>query len=389
MSAVRGKTTTASTQGSFAPHSRGDAEVSLGVADESPELDAALAHWDLTTADLPGIEDAWRERFSALDEPPAESVGRAAASVLRLGDSLSDWSRVSIERTQPLTVVVEDATTEDDNEDADGVTLRFVVTDEDDVQRLLAAAGNESRMRERAALASYRQDLVEGKRPVWEVLADPYEVAVAQGEAARLAREAANLRFAAESAADFEAQYAALQNNIAEGTIPAAERWALSRAVLVRRDPALPWSEGGEITHLSALETAIALAKTTREHERVRGALKDAEALPPDSPLRQFLLAERPEQSYQTTEGKGRSKKTVVHTYRPVSDLVKEDKSAQENYSRALRRSENVQARLDKARAAHAEAAQLHADLETAAAAAREQLWSMGWPGDIADLPRA
>lgn len=49
--------------------------------------------------------------------------------------------------------------------------------------------------------------------------------------------------------------------------------------------------------------------------ENVKAMIKEAEALPEDSPLRKHLLDDRGTSSYMTTEGKGRNKRSVRKTF--------------------------------------------------------------------------
>jgi len=103
--------------------------------------------------------------------------------------------------------------------------------------------------------------------------------------------------------------------------------------------------------------------------------------------LRDYLVGDLPEQTYRTTEGTGRSKRTVTRTFKPRTDFQqKADKAAEDAAKFPAELAETrrrIQDRIDTNRKEIRDSEQATRRLEQLA----EQQWALGWPGDPADVP--
>jgi len=378
-----------------AKHNARPGSMLSGASVADAKLLDALALWGLTPADLPGIEAAWTARFSALDEPEPESSVRAAAAVLDLDRDYSGWSSARVlesgGRVRVEVVVIDTDEDEDlvfEREDAE--TYHLIVPEGPGADRVRAGVANDEAVKQRRHLLAEQGAFADGTRPVWHLLANPVELE--ELDAARLdaeltcrrtshpAQEARTFGRDWESAREGAAGAAAPTSVPYQTVLRAPAAWvqpeeqyvnALGRTITQKRPR--------EMRVYDVLRTSLNFSAASAAHERLARAVAEAEALPAGE-LRDFLLADRPERTYTTTEGTGRNKRQVPHTYRPKSELVKDAESAAERFGRERPKYEAMRADLTAWGRLHDEAILAH-DVALAQRDAAELAWrGAGWP---------
>jgi hypothetical protein len=354
-------------------------------------LDAALAHWGLHESDLPGIRAAWDATFSG----PADVVPEHETDVLRRLDlALADEGDLRVRWVNPrsngtivvLVVIGGDADNEDD-EDDDELTREVTLGGEQMRAFLIAQEGRAERER-LTELRALARRYATGELPVWFLLNAPKRGVLyrAQNLANMAARSARTVEATAEN-------IQRMQNAL--NTLTPLDGKLMTSTIGFARgvqswDPAKRGYNDASEVSLSSLNSVIEdYTEAKPKAEALSAALAEAEALPHGA-LRDFLLAECPEVTYNATEGTGRRKRTVKRSYRPTSDLVKEHRNAATALERVTARRDEIQRKLTV----------LVADGEPLVAAARakrdetaadlQRVWATGWPGtpETAPAPR-
>lgn len=375
----RAKTTAKSTAGSYAEKSRSAPELSLAAAEVPIELDEALAHWGLAADDVPGIAEAWAERYGILDTEAPESAEAVAHRELELEKLHDDITETRVSRDGDSIIVT---VTSDD--DYDYETFRYVATGATK-DRLAAALESAPELHTRWALSTERDGYIRGTRPVWHLLADPEELSNTEREVEERERAARRVSLAAGRGYDFREYDKVLREALETGDTSTIKK--MLTVQLSPKDPASVWERDPERLRRQPMRLNSAF-DTLRNHRRAQeklttlnGAMAEAQALP-DGPLKELLLAERPEESYQTTEGTGRKKRTVTRTYRPRSELVKEHESAVKRAEQLQQEALDVESRLAEWRAEHEESIAVSQAAVAGRDAAVAALHQLGWPGD-------
>lgn len=349
----------------------------------SSTLDAALAAYSLTTDDLPGVAEAWGERFADLALPVPETE---VATLCRLRPNLAEWEHVSVDDVTPrsdgtLTVEVDGRIEEDERSMYTCDTLSLSA---DEAIQFLRARESVAEVRRLNGLRIDAEQTSTGEMPVWWLLATTPNVSYRHSEARRrLGAARMSLEHLEEHSDHIEQLQAALDT---QTPIPEAQQKAFRPASGYARGVKPLGSTGTSFNDKDVVRVDIVsriardLSERTPKLTALQKALDEAHALPAGA-LREFLIGERASRSYETTEGIGRSKKKVTRSYTPTSDLVSEHRTALEAHTRAsadrdeqiarlavLR--QEVGPKLDAARTRVAEA-------ESEAAL----IWAEGWPG--------
>lgn len=404
--------------GQFVTKPASESGVDLSAWTDRPgslvRLDEALERYGLDADDVPGLADAWQERFGVLDRPRPDDVASVMTRVL--GDP--HWGRVRGPHLMAPDVAAPQgwrAVTDPDR--LDGEDLHAVVT----VSRGDGEYEMYDRLRQHPQYV--RNDQVEygGAQFVFKV---PDEVLDAL-PGALLNREAAQ----GWDDADAEARSFAKPDNppwqalAAQGDVDAVgdqlrnarrgqmpdwqrsrltetlnKQQVLSAAVEGKGVPAehtdlvaeVPAADGGFGRDYGA-QSLAKLSKDRQEaHERqarlavLRTEIESGAVSPA---LREHLIGELPEKTYQSVEGTGRRKRTVTKTYRPTTDFRQQEADAERDVARydkeyrevsqALSDSvESATALLDAARAADEKVAELE-----------EKSWSLGWQESWGQVP--
>lgn len=306
--------------GQFAGNSHDEAQSLTGVPFERTSLEGALEPYSLSPGDVPGLEEAWADRFHGADREPVflKDVAHESAGI----PESYDVDRVAKDpKTGIYAVTASEYSTYDDDDDRDLFKDQlFFVTDPDAVARMDAVDDDEERRIRDARMTLER--IKSGKRTPWSIL-DEERYASAQADANRTAFGETSHRRAEESQRTFEENWS-LANASADGE--KIDWQAGNREIAGVSRPRY-----GEVGAPISVRIAADIIRDERQRqdkrERMESAMAEAQSLPA-GPLRDFLLAERPERTYNTTEGTGRNKRTVPKKYRPTSDLVSEHKSA-------------------------------------------------------------
>lgn len=374
-----------------------------------PGVDEALERFGLSEDQLPGIRKAWEKRFDKADDPLPQSIESATLESLRIdtvgrdrgtsiqhnddgsldievttrngggnrecfcdndpetiGDPEDGCLAAVNERMQDSKYYVSDA---DDDFDATYADFNFHVPAGDDASRILNAESNQAESQAIARQRVERDEILSGRKPVWSLLSDgrlpgrisskPEREVMREGE--RLDKRESELEFltnalGGEDVSDRD-KYRRIE--VSEGVTTTVHdvAWAGERYRLAQRK----WSE-------------------------IAPAMEEAKNLP-DGKLKDFLIGERAEQSYPTTVGKGRNKRTVMKTHTPRSELTREFESASQLMKESTERYEKVKETIGAGRAALAEQRKDHAFDVTAAKADLKTAWAAGWPGMLKDVP--
>lgn len=232
----------------------------------------------------------------------------------------------------------------DDDGDRTYATYAWSVP-EDRVSDALEGLSNRDQVHARQRLEEEFSRVESGQIPPWSHLATEEQKSQFRSvspEGIEAAEKAAD-EFGSKAAAVEQALEVLHGRSGAEFNIPAL-KWNLHYADAPAKGDVAPMSflrkERNRHDDEQALQElpqrARALSAKAPAKAQAEQMLAQAEALPA-GPLRSWLLDERPERSYQTTEGTGRKKKTVTKTYRPKPELVKTVDEAREGYERAAK----------------------------------------------------
>lgn len=386
-----------------------------GVAENSPGQkpyceehrqwrDEALHRHGLNVEDVPGLADAWDEHFAELDEPEPLTRGSFAQHALedvsfgrlRGGPMLdtakeafdgSHWvpgdygladddpvilvhtrngggnrecwevdpdddcgcSGCSMDQMAAHELHVADWDDSFDSTYAD-IVFRVPEGTEDQARRLLEDPDQDDveLSRRQGVLAREAEEIRRGEAAPWSIMGD-------RGELKELRRAAGSYpvpdwwREKAEHAVAANSQV--LDAIDGKATVPDDQTFEVEqfgrRARIARSSVA---------EKISTYRSAV-----TREASASR-AMAEAQALP-DGDLKKWLLADRPEQSYRATEGRGRKMRVTTRSYTPKAPLVKECEEAQSDLERSRKEVDRLRFELTPVRDEYA-----------------GQLWAHGWP---------
>ncbi|WP_433673820.1 hypothetical protein [Microbacterium gorillae] len=343
-------------------------------------LDAALAAYQLTREDLPGIEDAWAREFGDLDKPMPET---ARDVIVRLHPKFASWTELNLDDFTPqpdgglaVRVLGQRA---DGLEDYEWVS----VAGEDVVAFLMARESYEERTR-LLRLQHCAEAYSTGAHPIWWLLASGnvpqrrrgmiHERDAAVAQAARLTERAARI-----DALQHTLETRTLISDAAEGQFPFAVGYARGIAPLSCDEKHRVHERAVRVDTVN--DIARDLTKYIPLLAQLQNALDAAHALP-DGALREFLIGERDPKTYSATEGTGRRKRQVKHSYVPVSDLVREHRNASDGHARANARAEEMLERLGWLRTENDAALTEAEERQLSATAELAWIWGAGWPGE-------
>lgn len=408
--------------GQFAESARGEAAIELTpevtekpVADIRASREKALGLYGLTDADVPGLAEAWDEHFASLDRPTARTPEVIAWEAV--SDSIRDFpdSSVSIEPAKYFAHGHDDVGTFDlvavaeidghcqlnecyceDEENGDddrcvatawdrssgslgvesgydGARIAFRLTPEQ-IQEASAAADDSSlrelQIEQRNRLSEMLR-IEGGNQAPWSVIADPDEVKQLQQD-----------RLAASHRVPHDYEIKNLEQEL-QRISPVFEAYDKGEKI-----PAFPgfisvpsqYGNNDTTTAHSGLSRDVQERREAVERHRVASAaMREAQALP-DGELKDWLLADRPERSYQATEGTGRNKRTVTRRYTPPAPLVEEAGSAAKAEARTQHVDRVMDALRDRAKDHRDRMASVDA-LKAERDAAGYAVWSAGWTG--------
>jgi len=279
----------------------------------------------------------------------------------------------------------------DDHLDEDTDTLAL---DPEQARELILARENEARIRGYKQLIAERNAYTSGRCPVWWLLTGDPTAASAQNDTARAAtRHAARERT---RAVTFLGQLNLLIRAIDERT-PISREQELEFGTVSGHSrgvkPLSPatekgtWGEDKRAVRVDEVNRLAAdLAKTTPEFERMEAVHAEASALA-DGPLKEYLLGKRAPVTYNTSEGTGHRARPAKRTYTPVSELIRDHRSAVQHHEAALATKKDIMRRL-RLILKEATAQEKKAAKELTAAQKRwADAWAAGWPGARTDVP--
>jgi len=362
--------------------------------DNPKHLGDALDAFNLTTADLPGIEEAWAARFGVLDQPEPEDE---KAVFRRLHPEAAAWDTLVINQFIPrsdggITVTFE-FTVDDIEQDGYPDDCGSVTFTAEQGRELLLARENDTKVHTYRRLLEERTAYATGATPVWWLLAeDTNPQYTLQSAGSALVRARRQLEGAQTRVDQVERLRQALETTT---RLTPEEEKEFSTVHLYARgvkptSPAVEKDRWGKderaVTVDEVNRVAEELAKTTPEAERMTAVFEEASALP-DGPLRTYLLADRDPVFYETTEGTGRHTRKVKRSYVPTSDLVSEHKKAVKRHANATKERGSLRRKLAAIRKESAAEVKAATKVVKAAEADRDAAWAAGWPGTRTKVP--
>ena len=311
--------------GQYAENSHDEAGMALSSEPEtSASLTTALSRYGIEPSDVPGLSEAWTERYGngeSVELPPShESVARDAGVID------DDDEVVGVKKDSKSGFYILDVEYEGD-EDYDFYNSESrVISDPDDIAAMDAVVlgDREEAVRHQAEL----QSILNGQRTPWSVI-DPSGYADAENEAQQARRKVNSLDLAERELREYDAAW----NDV----LSAAKAKDPDRIPFGKKlrgtNPSARWGSPEADTDMrNAAQTLIRREKRIERHRYMEEAMEQAQSLP-EGALRDLLLTKRPESTYNTTEGTGRNKRTVLRTYTPKSELQSEYDSAFRNVS--------------------------------------------------------
>ncbi len=305
------------------------------------ELLSALDAQGLTADDLPGIEKAWAARFGRLDGPAPEDTIAVLRRLFPDADILSDED-AHVETTAPvrgggIKVTVEvDGRWDDVLDEIVGDKAHDFTLDTAQADQFLTAEENYAERRAYAALTTERDQYISGQRKVWWLLSkNPAETAdkhqYAKNDYQRALSRLETLEGNRKVVTHLE-ECLAEAKPISEKIVSVLPGTSHSRSVTPATYPTAEqrdhWGKDKRAVGVRDVSELITkLAEALPKAEQMEQAMAEAQALP-EGPLRDFLLATRPEKEYFSTEGRGARAKRVRYTFRPESELVEKHKKA-------------------------------------------------------------
>lgn len=418
-------------RGEFGSVTRQDAKVAVEEPSDPPlhdhraDRDEILAKYQVEPEDLPGFVTAWDERFAVLDEPapltPAtvcdEVIDGHPLGRLRGGPTL-ETARQAADRDSLFDpsahgladddLVVEIYTRNgggnrehyDEDDDDPSSTASVMesfpqhpnyITDWDDdfdstyatillrvpdshVKRAIRATSDtpsqELEHRQSRALQEIRA-MRRGETAPWSILAEEEAVSAKNLELRNARRNAMDTWERDRIETEMAAERSIVNAMDAGESVP-----EFPGTVQVTTDR----GQSTRVGHANVQRSINTVRSAEAELERMQRLHTSAENVA-DPELREWLIGERPEQSYNATEGRGRSKRTVRKTYRPKPELLEKLESAR----RADKIADGARTELQSIRD-HLES---HRDRMAADRAARQnvaridaELWGLGWNGE-------
>lgn len=353
----------------------------------TPTLDAALAVYSLTRDDLPGIAEAWEERFVALSQPLPETEEEV---LTRLRPNLSGWIGLSVDDVIPRSDGTLEVDVEGEVEEGDRQMYtcdRLALTASESV-KFLRAREDAATRRQLNALRSDAEHTAAGAHPIWWLLADEPRISSRHSAAARaLANARGRVEHLQSHLGHIEQMQTALDTHT---PIPEAEQKAYPTVDGFSRG-VKSFSAAGKqaiIIRVDILSrNASDLGRHVPELARMQEAIDAAHALPAGA-LRDYLVGEREAQTYLSVEGTGRKKKSVKRTYTPTSDLVKDHRRAVDLHARAATERDKSVKLLAELRAESTPLLQAAQERLAQAEANVAAVWAEGWPGGDTPEPR-
>ena len=371
------------TGGEFAANMHDEAAGTMRGRPASEAFEDALNQWGLSEGDVPGIGSAWDERFAMLNDDTIVGAPVIAAQALKLHDRYEIEGNIQVDRRGD-TAEVEFEDYGDGDEDDDGyryrnpTTYRIPITDPEVNAKVLAALDDQDRVNQRDALLRESVRYRRGEAPVWHLLADPDEVAAASKELSEAIRSRQD-KYAVESAEAFDGSMSRLREIVASGALTQDDYRANFHAKL---SPKVGGEHSGErgMDFNSTAKSLIENKRRIAKAERMEEAMASAKALP-DGALKDFLIGEREERSYNTTEGTGRNKRTVVKKYTPESELVSDHESALKARASSMKEVAEIEEKLSAWGTEHAESRREYAAREVRHQEALSAWRNLGWTG--------
>lgn len=416
-------------------------QILAAPAGDNPTLVEMLDRYGLTVGDVPGLAEAWQERFGVLAEPEPPTVERLTNQLMGspewgrhrggpwlevLDDTREDGTRSYTTEEppgpdEPLVLRVhtrngggnrecwhdEDAVTDehglvdgcvgctneklqqhpwyltdrDDRFDCTYADFLFQVPDEHR-EAFVAAADTAAFARRWDSAHAALEAIRAGKAAPWNILATAEQITAHRDHVRELTRQliAPWRREQVEAEIGQTDEFAGLLAGAPEPNDRQNPR------IQIQDDSK---ASGARFIFRSDVVKAGVQAREARERAGRFARLRtEIESGGLSDELRDYLVGDRPPTTYQATEGSGRRARTVTRTYTPVSDFRQnEQKAVDDNrrYGATYREVEQLivghQAAL-RDRVARADAAQ--AQLDTVM---REGEWALGWPGASADVP--
>lgn len=138
---------------------------------------------------------------------------------------------------------------------------------------------------------------------------------------------------------------------------------------------------------IQILDRIRSAAKSAGTLVHMRGMVEEAEELPADSKLAKYLLGDRGQGSYNTTEKRGRRNVTVRKVYDRGSKLGEKLKSADRVANDDLKRLQEPLKGIREIITAQLEAKAKIEDIKLQITELEKLSWAAGWPGEPEDLP--
>lgn len=366
------------TGGEFAANMHDEAAGALRGRPAPEAFEDALSQWGLSEGDVPGIGSAWDERFAMLNDDTIVGAPVVAAQELNLHDRYEIEGNIEVFRRGDMAEVeFEDYSDEDDYGYRNPTTYRIPITDPEVNAKVLAALDDQDRVNQRDALLRESGRYRRGDAPVWHLLADPDEVKAASRELYEVRSN--QDKYSMERAEAFGNSMSRLREIVASGEFTQDDHRANFNAKLSPKVGGKHSSERG-IDFNSTANSLIENKRRIAKAERMEEAMASAQALP-DGALKDFLIGERAERSYNTTEGTGRNKRTVVKKYTPKSDLVSDHESALRARASSMKNAAEIEEKLAAWGTEHAESRREYATREVRHQEALSAWRNLGWTG--------
>lgn len=135
------------------------------------------------------------------------------------------------------------------------------------------------------------------------------------------------------------------------------------------------------------LDRIRSAARSASTLVHMRGMVEEAESLPADSKLAKYLLGDRGQGSYNTTEKRGRRNVTVRKIYDRGSKLGEKLKSADRVAGDDLKRLQGPLIDVREIAAKQLESKAKIEELKLQIVELEKLSWAAGWPGALEDLP--
>lgn len=245
---------------------------------------------------------------------------------------------------------------------------------------LLEAYARSDEARAWQTLKQQQDEIVQGKRPPWSILARPEDVARNSERSGEESRKVLG---------DYQRDAFQKERGVASRLIDMLDMGQVleghERIVLSTQLPGHPMRidiSSGQVASIGAE------AKKARDEVRRFGDIRRDIASGNLSPaLMDYLVGEREQKSYKVNKGTQRRPRIVTETYTPKSDFLDEEERAQKANERASEKFREARgilsgavARADEKLAESQAARHRLSELE-------DERWALGWTGSPRDLP--